>query len=556
MVGRLDEAAPAWLRDYPLPGIADAEAELAEARVRLEEAAAEALRGRPGPLEFRARFDGRKVTTELCMAQVAEVEVDPERVIVTSGSSPAMLLLFAALLDPGDEVILSNPCYACYPNIVEFVDGVPVEVPVFEEEGFQYRPRDIERRLGSRTRAVIINSPSNPTGNLLEPEVMEEIAALAERGLYVVSDEIYHGLVYERKEHSILEFTDRAFVINGFSKLYAMTGWRLGYLIAPEEFVRPIQKMQQNLFISANSFVQRGGIAYPVVPVRPRVLHDPAATLGGQAHLVGARMDAVGEDRSRRQRAERGQPRDRSGVATRPGVGDVGGTLGHVHMQHGAELAAEPAGFADRLVGHRERRVQPDGALHEGPVVRRDEAAALFEASPRLVAAAVPLGRAVAEQRAHPELLAGVGEHVEGALDEAGRLVMVDDRGRAGHERLGHVQARRGPQARPVEGAVEPPPDAFENLDEADRGRVWRGHAEADEAAVEVRVSVGETGQRHAKGHPHAAGHPVSALTTEIPGPGGREGRSATRMSRGCRRAISTRAVIPLAGFRSRAVRP
>ncbi|NPV60242.1 MAG: pyridoxal phosphate-dependent aminotransferase [Actinobacteria bacterium] len=189
------------------------------------------------------------------------VEVDPERVIVTSGSSPAMLLLFAALLDPGDEVILSNPCYACYPNIVEFVDGVPVEVPVFEEEGFQYRPRDIERRLGSRTRAVIINSPSNPTGNLLEPEVMEEIAALAERGLYVVSDEIYHGLVYERKEHSILEFTDRAFVINGFSKLYAMTGWRLGYLIAPEEFVRPIQKMQQNLFISANSFVQRGGIA-------------------------------------------------------------------------------------------------------------------------------------------------------------------------------------------------------------------------------------------------------------------------------------------------------
>lgn len=189
------------------------------------------------------------------------VQVDPDRVIVTSGSSPAMLLLFSALLDPGDEVILSNPCYACYPNIVEFVDGAAVEVPVFEEDGFQYRPRDIEERLGPRTRAVIINSPSNPTGNLLDPEVIEEIAALSRRGLYVVSDEIYHGLVYERREHSILEFTDHAFVINGFSKLYAMTGWRLGYLIAPEEFVRPIQKMQQNLFISANAFVQRGGIA-------------------------------------------------------------------------------------------------------------------------------------------------------------------------------------------------------------------------------------------------------------------------------------------------------
>jgi len=189
------------------------------------------------------------------------VAVDPERIIVTSGSSPAMLLLFAALLDPGEEVILSDPCYACYPNIVEFVDGRPVEVPVFEEDAFQYRPRDIESRLGTNTKAIIINSPSNPTGNLLEPEVMEEIAGLAKRGLYVVSDEIYHGLVYERVEHSILEFTDHAFVINGFSKLYAMTGWRLGYLIAPEEFVRPIQKMQQNLFISANAFVQRAGIS-------------------------------------------------------------------------------------------------------------------------------------------------------------------------------------------------------------------------------------------------------------------------------------------------------
>jgi (5-formylfuran-3-yl)methyl phosphate transaminase len=189
------------------------------------------------------------------------VGVDPERIIITSGSSPAMLLLFAALLDPGDEIILSNPCYACYPNIIEFVDGKPVEVPVFEEDGFQYRAKEIEGKLGPAVKGILINSPSNPTGNLLEPEVMQEISAMAKRGLYVVSDEIYHGLVYERREHSILEFTDHAFVINGFSKLYAMTGWRLGYLIAPSEFVRPIQKMMQNLFISANAFVQWAGIA-------------------------------------------------------------------------------------------------------------------------------------------------------------------------------------------------------------------------------------------------------------------------------------------------------
>ncbi|OFW57629.1 MAG: aspartate aminotransferase [Candidatus Solincola sediminis] len=189
------------------------------------------------------------------------VEVDPERIIITNGSSPAMLLLFAALLDPGQEVILSNPCYACYPNIIEFVEGKPVEVPVFEEDGFQYRAEEIKGRLGPKVKGILINSPSNPTGNLLEPEVMQEIAAMGKPGRYIVSDEIYHGLVYERKEHSILEFTDNAFVINGFSKLYAMTGWRLGYLIAPEQFVRPIQKMMQNLFISANSFVQWAGIA-------------------------------------------------------------------------------------------------------------------------------------------------------------------------------------------------------------------------------------------------------------------------------------------------------
>jgi len=218
-------------------------------------------------LEGKTRYTHSQGVRELREAISAHyyrkyhVEVDPDRIIVTSGSSPAMLLLFAALLDPGDEVILSNPCYACYPNIVEFVDGRPVEVPVFEEDGFQYRPREIEKRLSARTRAIIINSPSNPTGNLLEPEVMEDIAALAGDKVFVVSDEIYHGLVYEGREHSILEFTDRAFVINGFSKLYAMTGWRLGYLIAPPEFIRPVQKMMQNLFISANDFVQWAGIA-------------------------------------------------------------------------------------------------------------------------------------------------------------------------------------------------------------------------------------------------------------------------------------------------------
>jgi aspartate/methionine/tyrosine aminotransferase len=186
------------------------------------------------------------------------VNLTPEQFIITSGTSPAMVLIFAGLLDPGDEVLLTDPHYACYPNFLLLVDGVPKYVPVKEEEGFQFTPEDLASYLNTRTKAMIINSPANPTGTLLPPERM---AKLAELGPYIVSDEIYHGLVYEGKEHSILEFTDRAFVINGFSKLYAMTGWRLGYLISPPEFVRPLQKLMQNFFISANPFVQRAGIA-------------------------------------------------------------------------------------------------------------------------------------------------------------------------------------------------------------------------------------------------------------------------------------------------------
>jgi len=184
--------------------------------------------------------------------------VKPDQIVVTSGTSPAMMLAVAALLEKGDEVIISDPGYACYPNFVKFVGGIPINVPVYEEDGFQYRPLSIQEKINDHTKAIVINSPSNPTGNLLSESRMQNIAQLSP---YVISDEIYHGLVYEGQEHSVLEFTDDAFVLNGFSKLYAMTGLRLGYLIAPPKFVRPIQKMQQNLFICANSVVQVAAVA-------------------------------------------------------------------------------------------------------------------------------------------------------------------------------------------------------------------------------------------------------------------------------------------------------
>ena len=186
------------------------------------------------------------------------ISISPNQVIITDGSSPALMITFSVLLETGDEVILSDPHYACYPNMVRFLGGIPAFVKVNEGDGFRFNPADIGEKISSKTKAIVINSPANPTGNVLDAQAMKEIASL---GSIVVSDEIYHGLVYEGREHSILEYTDKAFVASGFSKQFAMTGWRLGYVIAPEKFVRPLQKLMQNFFIAANTISQWAGVA-------------------------------------------------------------------------------------------------------------------------------------------------------------------------------------------------------------------------------------------------------------------------------------------------------
>jgi aspartate/methionine/tyrosine aminotransferase len=185
--------------------------------------------------------------------------VPEERVIVTMGTSPAMLLVLSLLIEePGDEIIIGNPGYPCYPNFIKYLRGVPRSIRVLEGDGFQLKPDAVRAAIGPRTRGIIVNSPSNPAGTLIPKDDLAEICGL---GVPVISDEIYHGLVYGDTEHSALEFTDDAFVLNGFSKLFAMTGWRLGYIVAPARHMRRLQILQQNFFICPNSFVQRGGIA-------------------------------------------------------------------------------------------------------------------------------------------------------------------------------------------------------------------------------------------------------------------------------------------------------
>ncbi len=187
------------------------------------------------------------------------VDVAPERFFVCPGSSIGMTLLFSALLNPGDKVIMSDPHYPCYDNMVKFFGGEPKCVVVREEEGFLYRPEDIKAALAPDVNAVMINSPANPTGTILDADRLRDIAGL---GTLVISDEIYHGLTYgPEREHSILEFTDDAIVINGFSKLFAMTGMRLGYMIIPPEMVRTMTVLTQNFMISTTAAVQKAGVA-------------------------------------------------------------------------------------------------------------------------------------------------------------------------------------------------------------------------------------------------------------------------------------------------------
>ena len=187
------------------------------------------------------------------------VPMSPDRIIVTSGSSPALFLVFNLLLDPGDEIIIPTPHYPCYINMIEVCGGRSVLVPTSPNDGYRIDVDRVKAAITPRTKGVLVASPANPTGAVQPPEVIE---ALSNLGLPVLSDEIYDGLLFDGAINtSPLALTDDCFVFDGFSKRYAMTGFRLGYVIAPERAIRALVCMQQNLFISTAHFVQTVGLS-------------------------------------------------------------------------------------------------------------------------------------------------------------------------------------------------------------------------------------------------------------------------------------------------------
>lgn len=185
--------------------------------------------------------------------------VSAQRVIVTSGTSPALHMALRVLLEPGDEVLIPTPHYPCYPNMVLACGGRPVFVPTSASDGYAIDPARVRAALNPRTRCIVVASPSNPTGAIQPREVVHELAAL---GLPILSDEIYDGLVFDgARVTSPLALSEDTFVFDGFSKRYAMTGYRLGYVIAPAQAMRSLQSLQQNLHISASMFAQHAGLA-------------------------------------------------------------------------------------------------------------------------------------------------------------------------------------------------------------------------------------------------------------------------------------------------------
>jgi aminotransferase len=233
-------------------------AHITQAGIRSLERGETSYTSNAGVLELRKELSKH-------LARLYGVEYDPaEELLITVGVSEALALALLAVVDPGEEVIVPEPCFVSYKPGVIFAGGIPVTVEATVENGFQITAEDIERKITPRTKALLIGYPNNPTGAVMSREKLSEIAALAEKhDLVVLSDEIYDRLVYG-VEHvcfpTLPNMRERTILLSGFSKTYAMTGWRLGYAAAPANLLAGLRKAHQYIIMCAPTTAQVAGI--------------------------------------------------------------------------------------------------------------------------------------------------------------------------------------------------------------------------------------------------------------------------------------------------------
>lgn len=237
--------------------------DLATHELIIEKAFEDAKAGHTKYTDFRGDPELR---AEICKFYKEEygMDVADEEVFVSASACLGMYLALEAIVDDGDEVILQAPYFTPYPQQVELARGIPVELPTYEEEDFQINIERLESLITERTKALVINSPSNPTGNCLTVETMEKIAAIAEKyDLIVISDDIYTSFSYQNPFvpfASLPGMKERTIILNSFSKNFTMTGWRVGNIIAPDYIIRTIQQINENVVFTAPSISQRAAI--------------------------------------------------------------------------------------------------------------------------------------------------------------------------------------------------------------------------------------------------------------------------------------------------------
>lgn len=191
------------------------------------------------------------------------VTLSKERIFITPGASGAFLLALAATVNQGDEILMADPCYPCNSNFMKLFDAKAKTIPVDAATAFHLTAELIDQHWAGSTKGVLIASPSNPTGTLIDPDVFRQciINTVKHRNGCFFSDEIYHGLVYGKHAPTALEYSNNAFVINSFSKYFGMTGWRIGWLVVPEAFIEATERLAQNIFIATPTLSQYAALA-------------------------------------------------------------------------------------------------------------------------------------------------------------------------------------------------------------------------------------------------------------------------------------------------------
>jgi len=190
-----------------------------------------------------------------------DITLSPGSVVITPGSSGALQLVCGVLLDPGDEVILTDPGYPCNRHFVQLMGGAPTFINLNEEDNYALSLEKVKQQWTDKTRAIMLASPSNPTGVVIPDDTLDEIARFAaEKNGYLILDEIYHGLLYDTPVKSFAGRHENVFIINSFSKYSCMTGWRVGWLVAPEVFIKDIEKLAQNIFLAPPTVAQHAAL--------------------------------------------------------------------------------------------------------------------------------------------------------------------------------------------------------------------------------------------------------------------------------------------------------